>query len=234
MPAQYLIFLSQIDNEMFFTAGVTGGAGSSGRCRTNSWGWTEDEKNINQIFFFNELACTNCLWVHLASQWKSWAENFKKETSCTEVRFTACPTAIFVAQLRGEGAVIWNGSHDWGWEQGGRRKGFSRPSLCQGHHKTSPWFIPPPPVSGAQEQHRALYLGQSSQHKPQHHEACSQLHLGSTAPSARCPPAPEQPLSFPQWSFEEMTDCFPSQGCHLPNAHVGSSETNFDSSKPNP
>lgn len=53
MPARYTICLTtlwaRLVTKCFFIAGITEGAGSSSRCRTNNWGWIEDE-NKSDLF----------------------------------------------------------------------------------------------------------------------------------------------------------------------------------------
>lgn len=149
---------------------------------------------INQIFFFNGLACANSLWVHLARQWKSWPENFKKETSWYRGQVYSLSSSNFSSTDEGRGScgMEWE---TWLRMGTGRQEDFLNQDLCQGLHRTSSFAVfatsvYPPPVSGAPERHRLCtwaWVHSTGLHKPQHHEACLHPSQGSTAPSARCP-----------------------------------------------
>lgn len=148
-----------------------------------------------------QTAC-ECIWQ---ASGKADRKTSKRRHPGTEVRFIACPTAILVAQLRGEGAVAWNRSHDWEWEWGGRRKGFPRPlSLPRPPQNLILYSVfclslAPLPDQVLRSDAEVCTLGwvhSTGLHKPQHHGAC--LPLGSTAPAACCLQAPKNPPPSPQ------------------------------------
>lgn len=154
-------------------------------------------------------------------------KNSKRKHPGTEVRFTVCPTGILVTQLSGEGAVAWNGSNDWGWEQGGRRKAFPRPV-----------FLPRPPqnlilcsvfyLGVAPLRMRCSGAMQGSVPWADF-TASGHTNLSATKPVCHRPwgAQPQKPAVHRSQSTHHLPHC------HLPNIPTGSPETNFDNSEPN-
>lgn len=125
--------------------------------------------NIHQIFFFNVLACANNLWAQAV---ESWWENFKKETSWCIVQVYSLFNRNFCSTAEGRVScdTEWE-SRTEGGDMEAEGKGF--PNQCWPspvHYWTSPCVLfstlaLPNPALGAQEWHRALYLGLSWQHQ---------------------------------------------------------------------
>lgn len=93
----------------------------------------------------------------------------------------------------------------------------------------------PPSSIGCSRATQALYLGLSSQHRVA--QTSAPRSLFASIPGEHSPISPlsaEHSPPSPEQSFKEMANCFPCQGCHLPNTPTGSSENNFNNSEPSP
>lgn len=220
-------FINQIDNETVFIAGITGGAGSSGRCRTNSWRWTEGENNRNQIFSFNELACANSLRVCLARLWKSWRENFKMETSC----YRGPVYRLSNSNFSSTDEELWHGM-EFVTEDGNKEaegNDFLSQGLCQGHHRILLFEVFPALVyapssircSGAAQGSVPEFTAPGHTNPSSMKPICS--HAWGHSPTS--PLCAEHPPASPQQSFKERAGCFPVRAATCKNSSTGSSET---------